>query len=52
MDINSCPHIKALTIDNQSGYVKEEVYEWITIKWHSKKIQVPDNFEELREAKE
>ena len=52
LDINSCPHIKALTIDNQSGYVKEEVYEWITIKWHSKKIQVPDNFEELREVKE
>ena len=52
LDINSCPYIKALTIDNQSGYVKEEVYEWITIKWHSKKIQIPDNFEELKEIKE
>jgi len=52
LGINSCPYTETITIDNQSSTVKEEVYEWITIKWHSKKVQLPDNFEELKEVKE
>ena len=51
LDIEFQPDIKSITIDNQNGNIKEEVYEWITIKWCSKKVQLPDNFEELKEVK-
>ncbi len=51
LDINSCPYVETITNDD-SGNVKEEVYEWITVKWHSKKVQLPDNFEELKGVKE
>lgn len=51
LNIESQPNIKSITID-RNGNIKEEVYEWISIKWHSKKVQLPNNFEELKVIKE
>jgi len=52
ISIESQPDIRSITVDEQSGNINEEVYEWITIKWHSKKVQIPENFEDLKEVKE
>jgi hypothetical protein len=52
ISIESQPDIRSITVDEQSGNINEEVYEWITIKWHSKKVQIPKNFEDLKEVKE
>jgi len=52
LDVESQPVIKKITIDNLSGNIKEMVYEWITIKWRSKKVKIPSNFENLKEIKQ
>ncbi|MBC7195217.1 MAG: amidase domain-containing protein [Caldisericia bacterium] len=50
LDMKSCVYIEDLIYEKEE--IRAKVYEWIMIKSKSKKLNLPNNFEELPEIKE